>query len=328
MQLNGFNSNNYRYFRNKETGKIRKYSNEELKRYLFGRNFTTLLMENMVEYKVKEYPTYMRFDIIEYIKMQDDIVFKYDSYIDLNFREEDFLLVTSWLKSKMESNEIPLHTFLLPTGAQSVRQYNLNKIQYIDQSECLSVIDLGKLLPTSLTLTNVNHLEKNTIQYAFLFNRPIEFRIPFKKGEIWKLSDIAIAFILLNQKFVDFFFHSEEILGQEKENLFCEEYKDNIPNTTIRYYKIKDEIKINELYELVGDYLIEKGKNNGFNSEIARFCGDLRICSYNPNNFNVDGSIKYFYVKYFDETCDIEMERELLKIADRLPQSISIRKIL
>ena len=44
----------------------------------------------------------------------------------------------------------------------------------------------------------------------------------------------------------------------------------------------------------------------------------------NPNNFNEDGSFKYFYVEFHEDKRDIEMEREILKIADRLSKEEAI----
>lgn len=332
MEVNGYDSTKYRYFRNRKTGEIKKYSIQELKDFFWNNNLSRGLRGYIEEYSIKEYPTDMPFDLMEYICMQDDIVFKHDGYIDLHFREKDFLLVTSWLRNKLESNEMPQHPLsILINGPQSVRQYNLDKIKSTSEEERLLLDGYGlkELSKTVLALFSSNdhtYLACDNVQYAFHFNRPISFRVAFKKGEVWSLRNVAVAFMLLNQRFLNTIWECDEVLGDEKEILFFDEYADNVPNTTIRYYKIKDEISIRELHELIGDYLISEDKYNGFRSGIARCFGDLNICMYNPNNFNSDGSFKYFYVKYFDDSSDITMESELLKIADRVPQDIAIER--
>lgn len=130
MVVNVFDSDNYRYFRNKETGKITKYSSEALEIVLFSENFKSRLREYAYEYEIKPYPTQKEFDLLEYIRMQDPIVFKYDYYLRANFDTDDFLFMTEWLNNKMNSPKIT-NKFL----GENIKDSNAEMFQKLYEGE-------------------------------------------------------------------------------------------------------------------------------------------------------------------------------------------------
>ena len=145
----------------------------------------------------------------------------------------------------------------------------------------------------------------------YKFNRGISFTLPFKAGEKWNLTEnIGLLFLMINQDFVKLTYECDEILGKEKEEIFYEQYKDNVPNTTTRYYKLKDDIKVKTSFELYNMF-----DDNNF-----------AICKYNKNNYDKDGNIRYFYVNFYDGNSDIYCENNFLKYAIRLNQDDAIEK--
>lgn len=314
MIVNGFESANYRYFRNKETGKITKYSSEALERVLFSENFKSRLREYAYEYEIKPYPTDKEFDLLEYIRMQDPIVFKYDYYLRANFDTDDFFLMTEWLNNKMNSPKIINH-FL----GERVKESNAEMFQKLYEGERIGNIN------NFITMKEKKEVSTN-IQELFKFRGPINgFKIPFQKEETWLLTNPAVSFLLLNQEFIREMYASEEILGEEKEMIFYEEYKDNIPNTKVRYYEIKDDVSVVNAYELASENNFEDYHYH-YESLILRMYGNLLFCKENIENYRKDLTIRYISVEFFDSIYDKKLEEELLKIATRIPLEEALKR--
>lgn len=152
--------------------------------------------------------------------------------------------------------------------------------------------------------------------------------MPYKKGESWILTEPSVFLALFNQDFIKLLSNSTEILDEEKEKIFYEEYKDNILTTTRRYYRLKENIIIDNVYQIADETSLEDF-GVGFNSLVVRVNGALvDTCKYNKNNFAKFNSVKYFYVDYPDSFNDRIIEKEILKIAYRLPlvEALKIEK--
>ena len=100
MVVNGFDSDNYRYFRHKETGKLYKFKNSSLNRLLF---------KSYLQDLNKEYPKEKPFDLIEFIKMQDEIVHECDSFNDFKFEANEYCLLTKWLEDRILTKDISVN---------------------------------------------------------------------------------------------------------------------------------------------------------------------------------------------------------------------------
>lgn len=315
MECNGLNSNNYRYFRNLETGKIIKYSNEYLGLQAFSSNFKNLVWEYVPGYQIKPYPQDRSFNLIEFLKMQDPIVFAHDGDIYIRLGEDDLLIMDEWLKHKLLSDDF-FSIF------RSYREYNSDIIANITSEE---IIPINGFLEGETTLITKNSeiIAIEHIKNIFKFRNAIKFCIPFKKGEVWDFSNIALLLTFLNQEFVRVIYQSEEVVGSEKEQIFESEYKDNIPGTTIRYYKVQDGIKVYNRRELIKKCMSPENKYFILLDNV--YGANLKFCSQNPNNYNVDGSYKYFAVEYSDNESDIPIEEGFLRVGERIVQEEAVR---
>lgn len=320
VRVNGFNSDNYRYFRNKSDGTLKKYTAEMLKKSLFNWNFTNSLNEER-RYQMVEFPKDKPFDLVEYIKMQPPIVLTNDGELEFTLDKDEFFFITDWLAERLFSDEIP--TWRLLFSCESYKERNMQKLNMIESDEVLAIND--KSTSDSMSIIPFS---KSIIQpkIAFKFTHGIKFAMPYKKGEVWSFDNPAILFLFLNQSFLKDMCQSEEILETEKDQIFLDEYKDNIPGTTIKYYRIKDEFKFDNLRQLASDIPCSKDKYNGYCSTYINWYASLKVCKYNPNNYNEDGSIKYFSVEFPDTDKDRIIEEELAKIAERLPQEEAIER--
>jgi len=304
--VNGFDINDYRYFRDRTTGRIYKFKNEELNRLLFKCRLSYMCFLKDLDV---EYPKDKPFNLMEFIKMQKPITHNSDGYEDFHFRKDEYCLMTEWLEERIFCKNISIN--LLFVTSESIRAQNIEKLCHIDESEKLDINlikNFNSLIP--IELINSNQLKVSSLKKMYKFNRGISFRLPFKKGEKWVLSEnIGLLFFMINQDFVKFLYDCEEILGNEKETIFYEQYKDNIPGTTIRYYKLKNDINLKTLAEI--------------QNKLFYF---FEFCEHNQNNYDSNDNIRYISIEYCDTEDDISRESEILKYATRLSQEDAIRK--
>ena len=170
MECNGFNSDNYRYFRNIHDGTITKYSRENLKFFLFSNNFHLRIKESIEDYEIKEFDLDRPLDLLEYIDSQPPLVFKHDGYLNLNFEKGDYCLITEWLGKKLASDEIILSTIL--TGPESIRHHNQKKLNMVDPDEVVdSDVFKNSFNVTSLITRNSALIFPNEIKNIYRFNR-------------------------------------------------------------------------------------------------------------------------------------------------------------
>ena len=296
MILNGFNSDNYRYFVD-ESGNIFKYQNDLISTFCFAGSSTC-------------YPKDEPFDLSRFIKMQDKITFNSDSYIQLSFQAGDHIIISDFLDSKLFSEKVVWQK-LISGPNETFSEINTNKLknygtlmQPDERNEFLNSI----IEPYNFMKTNQ---EKEALK-IYKFNSSCTLYVPVEKTEVWDLLNLEMALCLLNQSFVNKISKLQEVFEKEKDELFIAEYKDNIPNTEIRYYKIKDSICVKDLSEFEFScpfWLIDY----------------INVCKYNPNNFREDGAIQYIYAEYGDNN-DIWIEKEVLKIADRISQEEALER--
>lgn len=328
MEVNGFNSEDYLYFRIKsnipsgniaigsfQEGDIVKIPLQFIERYVFNGNYEKITSYSL-PHEIKSYPAGDSFDLLKYIKRQDPLIFNRDGSLTLYFYGP-YVLINDWLKGKIESSNPSMFSGIL--GTTTIKEENLGSME-----------ELEKLNNTQLSISNgdYNFIAEYNKNLSQIYQMPVrkhglEFEVPFSKGEEWSFDNISLLLSLLNQNFVNLIYNSVEITGPEKDKIFFSEYKDNIPNSTIRYYCIKDGICVKKLSDLSGECSFEHF-GCGYSSLRAIGSGDISVCEYNPNNFNSDGSIRCFYVDYSDGMCDY-LESEVLKIADRVPQEEAIK---
>lgn len=330
MECNGFDSNDYLYFRLKEkfetSGSWTSYELVELKKvyrflkkdlifYLFNLEFHNIYSEKFEKFDFI-FQDNVPFDILQIIKMQKPLRVKYDTKMKLFFSYKEYCLINKWLKNKMDCEDLYIKSSL---DSKTIKQKNDYVFSYVTQEEEKTLDYLNNLLTSSYS--NIP-TEPDTKMYKFKTNTPIY--ITLKKGELLHLNNPAIALAFLNQNFLMFLGHSEEISEQEKEKLFLEEHKDYIPGTRKKYYRVRDNVKIvnpNELERIEMGQTFEKS----FCVSMLEY-SKLQFYRHNPLNFNEDGSIKYFCVDYDSSFLHLEAEKEIAKFAIQLSRDEAIKK--
>lgn len=319
MECNGFNSDNYRYFyldrskdwsgfTNHTYGKllgndIIKISREDLKIRLFNSNYWDRIIQNIYEHYIVEYPINEPFDLYKYISMQNPITFKWDGILNFCYDEGEYAIINEWLGKKMSSNKPLVSMF----PGESVCEKNQKILDMICEEEKIRVKSIEDKIE--------NQLPCEIEPQVFKFKKDTIFKLPYQKGETWILTDSSIFLALFNQDFIRLLSNSTEILGLEKERIFLEEYQDNIPNMTRRYYRVKENIVIDSVYQIMGDCSLESF-DVGFESMVVRMNGVIvETCKLNSDN-----TVRCFFVDYSDSFKDRIAEKEILKIAYRLPQ--------
>lgn len=323
MQCNGFNSDDYRYFyleqskdwagfTNWSYGKLQengiiKISKEDLKNRLFSDNYWNQIRPNIYEHEVVEYPSDQPFDLFEYISMQKAITFKWDGVLTFHFDTGEYAIINQWLAQKM-SSPTPLSRILPEETIANKNKHVLSMVYAEEKIPMKSLEDKAK-----------KELSLEIQPQAFKFKESTPFYLECHLGESWPLTDTSIFLSVFNQNFIRLLANSKEIVGKEKEELFLREYQDNIPNTTLRYYHVKNHIHIDKVSRLMDECSLENF-GVGFDSLIVRANAVMvDTCSFNRNNFLEDGSVKYFYVEYQDNFNDRIAEKEIKKVAIRLP---------
>ena len=319
MVVNGFNSDDYRYFRRLDDGEIFKYKNSDLGKILFAARLSTFVPDN---YKIKEYPKDEIFDVVKFINMQDKIVFDArKSGACLSFGRDEVVFVSGFLYSKLFIDDVyRTHTFEDDETFKGWNEYTLNyccQVLLEEEKKRLRRSSLGRVFD-ALKWQKCFQMSK-----IYSFKEKERFVVPRQEGDVWDLSNPDVAFLLLNQAFLANVLKSQEIIGEEKLRMFADEYKDNVPNTRRRYYKVKEGISIYSLGELVDFRQRDNSFPEGFFSIPDE---NLKFCECNPNNFNEDGTIKYIAISYDDTSEDLLLEQNVLKIADRLPLEEALKR--
>lgn len=335
MKLNGFDSDNYRYFLLQDNSCFKKYNDivyselvsgdivkiscKELKNNLLNSNFYRQIISVIYPFDVKEYPKDEEFDLFKYISMQENIKYKYNSVINLSYDSGEYAFIDSWMMNKLNSLS-KSHRLFLKRNSGSIWEENNRIFNMIEDSEKIDVSSINFQLEDKLKnkidgVYNQLDIKNNR---AFHFSEDTSFEAEVFKEEVWPLTNLSVLLSLINQKFIHLFSNSVELLGKDKEEVFFEEYKDNIPNTNRRYYKVKSGVKVNNIYQLVGECSVDD-LGCEFSSLVVRVNAPfLDTCKYNIDNYNKDGTIKYFYIDYNDSICDRIAEKEILKVATRL----------
>lgn len=347
MELNGFNSDDYRYFKIindvhfghhvYKKGAIIKFNQDNLKKYLFDKNYH-IIISNAFSYfpreyipEFKPYPVNEPFDLIKYINMQEQIIFPQDCNLNITIENNKFLVIDKWLNEKINNEDLFNSIDTLDYGVKNSKELN-NQIFTPFSSE--EIITDFKLLRALQQTHNHNdqqslcNISKEKFKAQAYRNKGLKkfINLNFKKGEIVNLSKPDIAMLVLNQDFINLIINSTEIIGIEKEIIFKNEYKDNIPYEPIRYYKFKDRIKLkpNEIRSLYWDM------DNTFyrlypNSNYNLYHISIPHINHDEMSLDNNGYVKYFNIYYEDGTDDYLAENEILKIADRLSQDEAIK---
>lgn len=336
MIVNGFNSDDYRYFYVNEDikwntsldeiyfikkGNIIKIPNSVLFYKLFNNNFYSRVKKNLKDFTLIPYPTDKPFDLFEFLQIQNPLIFDRTYKLNLIFEYGEYCLIDEWFKEKLEDST--LTKFI--NGTSSIRENNIYELNALYDEEFLYVAGKEKILLGD-NLNNMLDLVKKPLFNGFKSNgQTVRLAVPYYEGEKWYLTNISIALALLNQDFVKLLLNSTEILGKEKENIFYNEYKDNLQNSNIRYYKIKNNVKVHDYRKLFAEHL-DENIVDGYEYYLVNSLGKILFCEHNENNFNQDGSIKIIAVKYFNCCTNTLVEKEIFKIADRLEYKEAVKK--
>lgn len=326
MKCNGFDSDNYRYFNLNKSGgfsgytnfsygelkdnDIIKLSNKDLVNLLFSNNYFAL-KDDIYPYHIKEYPSDEPFDLDKYIRMQDAITFKRDGVALFSFGYGEYAYISNFMNEKMNSNILSTKLLVDTT----IKEENEKVLSLIMESE---KVKLGNSsLKEEIVPCN---------RQGYKFIKDICFELEYHKDESWTLTEPSLFLALFNQDFIRLLSNSTEIVGKDKEEIFLSEYQDNLDEMPIRYYQVKDDVKVDSLGELF-DSLSFNDFNKDYHSIVVRQNTKMiDICRENKNNFKEDGSFKYFYVTYHDGFSDRIAERELLKIVVRVPYKEALKR--
>lgn len=330
MKCNGYDSEDYLYFRLNEEievignggvfdyvnpGNVYRLPKNKLKYYLYSSEFLNKYSDCFEEYDFI-YDNQSSFNIMDLIYIQKPFIVKEDSILKLRFHYNGYCLINKWLKNKMESEESCIKSIFTQ---RSIKEQNDYVFSDVEEREIIS-LNTTKILPALINKNN--SLAKFVSMYKFIKDTPIHIIV--KKGEQLDLTNPSLALAFLDQNFLMFIGHSEEITNEEKEQLFYKEYNNYIPGTRIKYYKVKDNVKINDPRDfLTREFPSSFGTD--YRPHILDY-SEKRICKRNPLNFNEDGSVKYFYIEYRDSILNIAAEEELAKIATPLSREEAIEK--
>ena len=326
MKCNGFDSDNYRYFNLSKSGgfsgytnfsygelkdnDIIKLSNKDLVNLLFSNNYFAL-KDDIYPCHIKEYPSDEPFDLEKNIRMQDAITFKRDGVALFSFGYGEYAFISNFMKEKMNSNMLSTKLLVDTT----IKEENERMLSLIKESE---KVKLGNSsLKEEIVPCN---------RQGYKFIKDICFELEYHKDEAWSLTEPSLFLALFNQDFIRLLSNSTEIVGKDKEEIFLNEYQDNLDEMPIRYYQVKDDVKVDSLGELF-DSLSFNNFDKDYHSIVLRQNTKMiDICKVNRDNFKEDGSIKYFYVTYDDDFSDRIAEREILKIAVRVPYKEALKR--
>ena len=326
MKCNGFDSDNYRYFNlNKSVGfsgytnfsygelkdnDIIKLSNKDLVNLLLSNNYFSL-KDDIYPYHIKEYPSNEPFDLFKYIRMQDAITFKRDGVVLFSFGYGEYAIISDFMKEKMNSNMLSTKLLVDTT----IKEENERMLSLIKESE---KVKLGNSsLKEEIVPCN---------RQGYKFIKDICFELEYHKDESWSLTEPSLFLALFNQDFIRLLSNSTEIVGKDKEEIFFSEYQDNLDEMPIRYYQVKDDVKVDSLGELFNSFSLNNFNKDYHSIVVRENAKMIDICKVNRDNFKEDGSIKYFYVTYCDDFSDRIAEREILKIAVRVPYKEALKR--
>ena len=326
MKCNGFDSDNYRYFNLSKSGgfsgytnfsygelkdnDIIKLSNKDLVNLLFSNNYFAL-KDDIYPYHIKEYPSDEPFDLEKNIRMQDAITFKRDGVVLFSFGYGEYAFISDFMKEKMNSNMLSTKLLVDTT----IKEENEKVLSLIMEDE---KVKLGNSsLKEEIVPCN---------RQGYKFIKDICFEIEYHKDESWSLTEPSLFLALFNQDFIRLLSNSTEIVGKDKEEIFLSEYQDNLDEMPIRYYQVKDDVKVNSLGELFNSFSLNDFNKDYQSIVVRQNTKMIDICRENKNNFKEDGSFKYFYVTYHDDFSDRIAERELLKIAVRVPYKEALKR--
>lgn len=337
MECNGFDSSKFRYFRLKKEDKeykeystsfivfpylkenmVFKMSDDSLYENIFSNTFYRCIQKHLENFEVKRLSNENLFDVIEFLTIQDDLVIDADYQTEFSYETGCFCVIDSWLKEKM--NDKDLYKLTRFSDPKSLAERNAEVFSYVDDDERLPD-DIIKSKALALMKNTDLANSSNAEIYKFKTNTPIHFNL--HKGEVLKLSNPVIALALIDQDYLKLLANSEEILGEEKEKYFLSDFKDFIPGTKRKYYKLKDRIRIKDIYDISDPFRFRSFKCNFKNDLVGGYC-KVGFCKHNSENFRDDGTIAYFYVDYRAGISDSVVENELLKIADCLSQEDAI----
>ena len=287
-----------------------KLTNKDLVNLLFSNNYFSL-KDDIYSYHIKEYPSNEPFDLFKYIRMQDAITFKRDGVVLFSFGYGEYAFISNFMKEKMNSNMLSTKLLVDTT----IKEENKRIFSLIKESE---KVKLGNSsLKEEIVPCN---------RQGYKFIKDICFELEYHKGEAWSLTEPSLFLALFNQDFIRLLSNSTEIVGEDKEEIFLSEYQDNLDELPIRYYQVKDDVKVNSLGELFDSFSFNNFDKDYHNIVVRENAKMIDICKANRDNFKEDGSIKYFYVTYDDDFSDRIAERELLKIAVRVPYKEALKR--
>lgn len=122
--------------------------------------------------------------------------------------------------------------------------------------------------------------------------------------------------MFLDQEYVKFLVNTEILSEQEKEEQFIKDFSGWIPDVGRNYYRINDCIKIKSFNDIMKKEVWE---------DIIRYVPDFNNIFYNYYNYSQYDNFDFDeegYLRYVWTSGEIEIEHELLKIANLVSREI------
>ena len=243
--------------------------------------------------------------------MQDAITFKRDGVVTFSFGYGEYAFISDFMKERMNSNILSTKLLVDTT----IKEENERMLSLIKESEKVKLDNSS--LKEEIVPCN---------RQGYKFIKDICFELEYHKDESWSLTEPSLFLALFNQDFIRLLSNSTEIVGKDKEEIFLSEYQDNLDEMPIRYYQVKDDVKVDSLGELFNSFALNNFDKDYHSIIVRENAKMIDICKVNRDNFKEDGSLKYFYVTYDNDFFDRIAEREILKIAVRVPYKEALKR--
>lgn len=285
------------------------------------------------DFTLKEYPEDKPLDIIEYLKMQPNFQIKQETETGISMASDEAAYITPEIINRI-LNDSENSVELWGGGHEKVSSYNKRQILNFDSKinyhgKGLKMISRGKQLDIKEDTnedTEEIQVQENKLQEMIENLKPGVYStegsylsLPFflKEGEIIDFSRPEYAFSALNQSFMKVMARSTEITSPKKKlRIYQREQRDFLPGTKIRYYRLRDNIVVNEAAQFQEELRFIRGnedlKEIGHDFNPHRINGKVSIVESD------NGRISLIKVDYTNPAVYDVVDKELKKISKRL----------
>ena len=321
-------------------GDIIKVYNSQLENLVFSKGGGILWALGYRSYddskihKLKEYPEDKPLDIIEYLKMQPNFQLPETIQCSALVSTDDTVYVTPELLDKFFNDNV--HGVNFRDGScMRVSEYNKRQVVNFDGEFDYQGKDLGiKKLGAAININTNDEDSRLEAQKKSVGDlpQPIKKMKPgfystkssflslvffMEKGEVIDFSKPEYALLSLNQSFMNVLGRSEEITNPNKKlRIYEKEQRDFLPNTTTRYYRLKDDVNITSTLQL--QYYINELKDNAGLQAVKHDFNPHRVKGIIDVVEMNNGRISVIKVVYTTPAYYQIVDKELKKISKRL----------